>query len=536
MLEELDDDAPLAFPTSDQDCQYAWADEDDLEDVYSDFGAIFGGSAQTRDGEDDGSYEEYLDELDGISIMAEVLDTIVIGAGWSGAVAARELAGKGRKVLVLEARDRIGGRANTWVKGDVKVDVGCSWIHGYREGNPARYIAQDFGVPAEGVIYGPNGRLPSSSADSLRSGLGAAQASTKLPNPPPPSSASLASALLAPNSALFSTASDESSKDLAAALARSLEVPLGLKLEKASLKWAGWEGATAFAGSDAAPEGGYQALVTRVVEDAKSKGVEVKLGTKIAGVSHSESGVVVTDTNGNKFTAKTAISTIPLGVLKTLPESTFSPALPPRFQEAIKGTHVGVLEKLLLQYPSAWWPEADKAGSYTFLPTSTKPVTESSTPLEVFEASTLVTANFAAPSLPGPSPTLLTYLSETPATALLRHDPKDVAAAFHKFLISRFQPSSQPPEPTDTSLTNWLTDEYSRGATTTPSIISENGERSPLDFKELSRPVWDGRLGFAGEHTEMEHRGSVAGAVVSGYREAERVGRLLKLLEESAKL
>ncbi|KAJ0336004.1 hypothetical protein COL922a_008502 [Colletotrichum nupharicola] len=412
------------------------------------------------------------------SIMAEVLDTIVIGAGWSGAVAARELAGKGRKVLVLEARDRIGGRASTWVKGDVKVDVGCSWIHGYREGNPARYIAQDFGV----------------------------------------------------------ITSDESSKELAAALARSLEVPLGLKLEKASLKWAGWEGATAFAGSDAAPEGGYQALVTRVVEDAKSKGVEVKLGTKIAGVSQSESGVIVTDTNGNKFTAKTAISTIPLGVLKTLLESTFSPALPPRFQEAIKGTHVGVLEKLLLQYPSAWWPEADKAGSYTFLPTSTKPVTESSTPLEVFEASTLVTANFAAPSLPGPSPTLLTYLSETPATALLQHDPKDVAAAFHKFLISRFQPSSQPPEPTDTSLTNWLTDEYSRGATTTPSIVSENGERSPLDFKELSRPVWDGRLGFAGEHTDMEHRGSVAGAVVSGYREAERVGRLLKLLEESAKL
>lgn len=83
------------------------------------------------------------------SIMAasnQVLDTIIVGAGWSGAVAARELASKGRKVLVLEARDRVGGRANTWVKGNVKVDVGCSWIHGYLEGNPARYIAQDLGV------------------------------------------------------------------------------------------------------------------------------------------------------------------------------------------------------------------------------------------------------------------------------------------------------------------------------------------------------------------------------------------------------
>jgi lysine-specific histone demethylase 1B len=50
-----------------------------------------------------------------------------------------------------------------------------------------------------------------------------------------------------------------------------------------------------------------------------------------------------------------------------------------------------------------------------------------------------------------------------------------------------------------------------------------------MDFKELSRPVWGGKLGFAGEHTEMEHRGSVAGAVVSGQREAARVGRLLDL-------
>ncbi|KAK1634930.1 flavin-containing amine oxidoreductase [Colletotrichum phormii] len=473
----------------------------------------------------------------------QVLDTIVIGAGWSGAVAARELANKGRKVLVLEARDRIGGRASTWVKGDAKIDVGCSWIHGYKEGNPARYIAQDFGVAAhlpkaaEGVIYGPTGRLSSSDADNLRASLGTAQASLKLPHPAPSPSTSLASALLAENSALFSaSATGSPQKELAAVLARSLEIPLGLKLEKASLKWAGWETTTAFGGSDAAPEGGYESLVNQVLDDAKAKGTEVKLSTKITGISQSQDGVVIVDANGNKFTAKTAVSTIPLGTLKNLPESTFNPALPPRLQEVIKGTHVGVLEKLLLQYQTAWWPEADKAGSYTFLPTSTKPVTESSTPAEIFEASTLVCANFAGPSLPGPSPTLLTYLSETPATALLRFDQKEVAAAYHKFLISRFKPSSEPAEPVETNLTNWLTDEFSRGATTTPSIVSENGERSPLDFKELSRPVWDGKLGFAGEHTEMENRGSVAGAVVSGYREAERVGRLLRLLDENAKL
>lgn len=78
--------------------------------------------------------------------MSQIYDTIILGAGWAGAVAARELSSKGHSVLVLEARDRIGGRAQTWVGGGAKIDVGCSWIHGYKEGNPARKIAKDFGV------------------------------------------------------------------------------------------------------------------------------------------------------------------------------------------------------------------------------------------------------------------------------------------------------------------------------------------------------------------------------------------------------
>ena len=80
----------------------------------------------------------------------KILDAIIIGAGWSGAVAARELASKGFSVLILEARDRVGGRAKTWIdkggKGDILVDVGCSWIHGYKEGNPTRGIAEGLGV------------------------------------------------------------------------------------------------------------------------------------------------------------------------------------------------------------------------------------------------------------------------------------------------------------------------------------------------------------------------------------------------------
>ncbi|KAK8861483.1 hypothetical protein IAR55_002304 [Kwoniella newhampshirensis] len=488
-------------------------------------------------------------------------DTIIVGAGWSGAVAAKELTAKGRSVLVLEARDRVGGRAKTYLGGGAKIDVGCSWIHGYKEGNPTKKLAKSLGVeahlpkPAEGVVYGPDGPLPKDKVAALRSSLSAAQASFKLPHPAPAPSASLASALFSSQSALFGSSSPSSDpattdissaspanpseatptpstgnidKTLAEGLARTLEIPLGLKLEKASLKWAGWETTTSFAGSDAAPEGGYEALVNKVLDSSKA---QVELSKVVDSIKKTESGVTVHTSDGSSYDGQTVIATIPLGVLKTFSKEFFSPALPERLQEAIAGTHVGVLEKLLLQYPTAWWPNASTTGSYTFLPTSPTP-TDNSSIEEIFEGSSLVVANFAAPSLPSPTPTLLTYLSETPAKLLLKQDPAEVVEAYHAFLVKRLKPLTNPPQPERYNLTNWLTDEYSYGATTTPSIVSDHGERSPMDFKELGRPVWGGRLGFAGEHTEMEHRGSVAGAVVSGFREAERVDRLLDLLAE----
>lgn len=397
------------------------------------------------------------------------------------------------------------------------------------------------------------GPLSSNTANALRSSLSAAQAAFKTPHPSPAPSQSLASALFASDSPLFTTESkpDPSldtqqtnpadptqvptsstnppvDQKLAQSFARMLEVPLGLKLEQASLKWAGWEGATSYAGSDAAPEGGYESLVNKVFDEAKTKGAEIKLSTPVQSIKEGSNGSVVVATDSGSYEAKTVICTIPLGVLKTLPDDFFSPSLPGQVQESIQGTHVGVLEKLLLNYPSAWWPNSETTGSYTLLPTSAEP-TESSSLEDVFAGSTLIVANFACPTLPGANPTLLTYLSETPARLLLRHPVDKVAEAYHDYLVKRFAPSSAPLRPSHSSLTDWLTDPLSRGATTTPSIVSQNGERSPMDFKELGRPVWGGKLGFAGEHTEMEHRGSVAGAVVSGQREAERVSRYLGL-------
>ncbi len=45
--------------------------------------------------------------------MAKRSDIIIIGAGAAGLMAAKELSGKGKKVTVLEARNRPGGRIDT---------------------------------------------------------------------------------------------------------------------------------------------------------------------------------------------------------------------------------------------------------------------------------------------------------------------------------------------------------------------------------------------------------------------------------------
>ncbi|KAK0638343.1 Monoamine oxidase N [Lasiodiplodia hormozganensis] len=58
-----------------------------------------------------------------------VFDVIVIGAGYAGLTAARDLTTQGRTVLLLEARDRIGGRTwNTTING-FTYEMGGTWIH-----------------------------------------------------------------------------------------------------------------------------------------------------------------------------------------------------------------------------------------------------------------------------------------------------------------------------------------------------------------------------------------------------------------------
>jgi monoamine oxidase len=64
-----------------------------------------------------------------MSLLSSV-DVAIIGAGAAGLGAARALENSGLSVMVLEARDRVGGRAHTIIAApDIPFDLGCGWLH-----------------------------------------------------------------------------------------------------------------------------------------------------------------------------------------------------------------------------------------------------------------------------------------------------------------------------------------------------------------------------------------------------------------------
>ena len=89
-------------------------------------------------------YDDGTDAIPG-GLRGDPERVIVIGAGFAGLGAANALRHAGVDCVVLEARDRIGGRAHTERVGGVPVDLGCSWIH-EPEGNVMSAFAAQAGV------------------------------------------------------------------------------------------------------------------------------------------------------------------------------------------------------------------------------------------------------------------------------------------------------------------------------------------------------------------------------------------------------
>lgn len=80
-------------------------------------------------------------------------DTVVIGGGAAGIAAARRLHDAGEDVLLVEASDRLGGRAHSDTLtlpggGTATVDLGCGWLHSARR-NPWTVIAEAQDMPID---------------------------------------------------------------------------------------------------------------------------------------------------------------------------------------------------------------------------------------------------------------------------------------------------------------------------------------------------------------------------------------------------
>lgn len=86
-------------------------------------------------------------------------EVVIVGAGAAGIAAARRLRDRGRRVLLVEAMERVGGRAHTETVQGLALDMGCGWLHS-AERNPVADFAR-----AQGMVID---RSPAAWRDQLR--------------------------------------------------------------------------------------------------------------------------------------------------------------------------------------------------------------------------------------------------------------------------------------------------------------------------------------------------------------------------------
>src|SRR5882672_10850622 len=70
------------------------------------------------------------EKIDNVMSLPSTFDVAIIGAGAAGLGAAHALKNSGLSSVMLEARDRVGGRAHTILAApDIIFDAGCGWLH-----------------------------------------------------------------------------------------------------------------------------------------------------------------------------------------------------------------------------------------------------------------------------------------------------------------------------------------------------------------------------------------------------------------------
>jgi monoamine oxidase len=284
-------------------------------------------------------------------------DVIVIGAGFSGLTAARNLREAGKNVLVLEARDRIGG--STWYRTDaiegVGLEMGGTWIvpqqeHVWAEVERYGVPIQDSELP-ERMTWSANGKvldtlLPCSPAEygeleeALRKLL---DAGARLDYTRPLSEQGLDDLDVpilqwAENVGLRGSARELLISWFCGCANANEETGSALDI----IRW--------LASMDNSLWGMVQASVlgytftdgTRSLAEKMAEGTAIKLSSPVRAVAASDSSVLVTYDGGTAEAAHVLV-TVPIGVLKNID---WSPALSAEKLAASEENHAGQGQKV----------------------------------------------------------------------------------------------------------------------------------------------------------------------------------------------
>ncbi|XP_052178495.1 polyamine oxidase 2 isoform X1 [Diospyros lotus] len=425
---------------------------------------------------------------------------IIIGGGFAGITAARALHDASFQVILLESRDRIGGRVHTDYSFGFPVDLGASWLHGVCQENPLAPLIGRLGLP----LYRTSGDNSVLYDHDLESYALFDMDGNQVPQGLVTKVGEAFERILKETDKIR----QEYSEDMPISRAISIVVDRNpeLRLEGLPhkvLQWylcrmEGWFAADADTISvkcwdeEELLPGGHGLMVRGYlpVINTLAKGLDIRLNHRVTKVVRRYNGVKVTVEDGRTFIADAAIVAVPLGVLKSKTIK-FEPRLPEWKEEAIADLGIGIENKIILHFGSVFWPNVEFLGVVAETP---------------YGCSYFLNLHKAT------GHSVLVYM---PAGQLARDIEKmseEAAANFAFMQLKRILPDAS--APIQYLVSRWGSDVNSLGS------YSYDAVGKPHDlYGRLRIPV--DNLFFAGEATSIEYPGSVHGAYSTGLMAAE---------------
>ena len=274
-------------------------------------------------------------------------DLIVVGGGFAGVTAAREAALRGRSVLLLEARDRLGGRTWTAPWNGSTIEYGGAWVHWHQPHTWSEItraglrVAVSDSAGVAGWYVGAERRSGSiEERDEIaRRGwdrfVDGVREALPVPHDPTCALDTLARfdrQTIAERLGELGLG-DEEHDVLTAELESLAHAPLDDAGAVSVLRWHALSGysleLTQFTGGRVTMVGGTRALLDAIASGAP---FERRLATPVASIRQRSDGVEVETRDGSLFAARGVIVAVPLNALGTIE---FAPALPEDKSRAI---------------------------------------------------------------------------------------------------------------------------------------------------------------------------------------------------------